>query len=73
MMSTFENEAIHYCFLNVWLTLGLTKKNHKKKKSVVTERFGYVKRNGESYLVIQSWKHSYVGLAYRLVVGINIA
>ena len=57
----------------VKLTLGLTKKNNKKKKSVVTERFGYVKRNGECYLVIQSWKHSYVGLAYRLVVGINIA
>ena len=50
----------------------LNKKDNKKKKSVVTERFGYVKRNGESYLVIQSWKHSYVGLAYRLVVGINV-
>ena len=31
MMSTFENEAIHYCFLNVRLTLGLTKKIVRKK------------------------------------------
>ena len=45
MMSTFENEAIHYCFLNVWLTLGLTKKIiRKRNQTVVTERFGYVKR-----------------------------
>ena len=51
MMLTFETEAIYYCFLNIWLTLGWTKKKNKKKKpncGLVTERFGYVKRNGES-------------------------
>ena len=48
MMSTFENEAIHYCFLNIWLTLGLTKKIlRKRNETVVTEKFGYVKRFSE--------------------------
>ena len=72
MMLTFETEAIYYCFLNIWLTLGWTKKNKKKKPNC-----GYweiwICQAEWLELVIQSWKHSYVGLAYRLVVGINIA
>ena len=30
------------------INIRLNKKNRKKKKIVVTERFGYVKRNGEN-------------------------
>ena len=50
----------------------LNKKNHKKKKPTCGYREIWICQAEWWELVIQSWKHSYVGLACRLVVGINI-
>ena len=60
MTSTFENEAIHYCFLNVRQHLAW--KNHKENKP----KCGYRAIRiclVEWWELVQSWKHSYVGLA----------
>ena len=54
------------------INIRLNKKNRKNKKNLWLLRD--LDMQAEWWeLVIQSWKHSYVGLAYRLVVGINIA